>query len=281
MSGFILSHRKIWDNPIFKGNALRVGVWDWMLKAAAWKDTTQVVGADVIEVQRGQLCVSQAQICEATGITRQQLRTLMNLLEKTHTIHTQPATKATKGRTLITICKYEEYQSPDQVQQPSANQAPTKRQPTKERREQGKEEEGTNVPLSSGDDVAIPANDLSHAVSRFNAAAEKAGWPQIQKLNPTRTKQLRARLKDCGGVEGWEVALRKAFDSDFCRARTAKPWTGFSFDWLIRSASFTKLMEGNYDNRDQHAPREQGPGGGGSGNSLASIAARRRLEGQV
>lgn len=110
----------------------------------------------------------------------------------------------------------------------------------------------TNVSLSVSTDVPCHANDLSHAVSRYNQAAERAGWPQVQKLTPNRSKQLKARLKDCGGLDGWEDALRRAFASDFCRGRTSKPWTGFGFDWLTKAANFTKLMEGNYDNRSEH-----------------------------
>lgn len=137
MAGWICSYRKVWDNPIFKGNAQRVGVWDWMLKTAAWKDTEQVAGASIITVRRGQLCVSQSQITEATGMPRQALRTFLNLLEKTNTIRTEPATKATKGRTLITICNYDELQAPVTASQPNANQTPTKRQPTKEQGNKG------------------------------------------------------------------------------------------------------------------------------------------------
>ncbi|GAB5431268.1 MAG: hypothetical protein EpisKO_06380 [Epibacterium sp.] len=106
-----------------------------------------------------------------------------------------------------------------------------------------------------------PANDQSIAVSRYNDAAEAAGWPKIQKLSPNRSRQLKARLAECGGPEGWEVALRKAFDSDFCRGRTAKPWHGFGFDWLIKSQNFTKLMEGNYDNRTHRPDRAEAPHG--------------------
>ena len=113
---------------------MRVGVWDWMLKMAAWQDTTQIVGTDVVAVKRGQLCVSQSQITEATGMPRQPLRTFLNMLEKTNTISTTPATKATKGRTLITICKYEEYQAPEKT----PNQASTKDQPkTNQLKKQG------------------------------------------------------------------------------------------------------------------------------------------------
>ena len=111
----------------------------------------------------------------------------------------------------------------------------------------------TSVSLSVSDDVPCHANEISHAVSRYNQAAERAGWPQVQKLTPNRSKQLRARLKDCGGLEGWEDALRRAYASDFCRGRTPNPWTGFGFDWLAKAANFTKLMEGNYDNRTDSA----------------------------
>lgn len=117
--------------------------------------------------------------------------------------------------------------------------------------------EDTNVSLQ-----VAPANDISSAVSRYNDAAVKAGWPQVQKMTPNRSKQLRARLKECDGMDGWEIALRKAFDSDFCRGRTSKPWGGFGFDWLVKSANFTKLMEGNYDNRHDNARASGGISGG-------------------
>ena len=125
IEGWICSYRAIWEHPIFEGNAERVGVWDWMLKTCAWKQTRFNAGPEVITLERGQLCVSHAQVTKATGITRQKFRTLLSLLEKEGAIKLSPATKSTKGRTLITICKYDKYQA----QQPKANQGPTKGQP--------------------------------------------------------------------------------------------------------------------------------------------------------
>lgn len=172
MNGFIISHRKVWENPIFKGNAERVGVWDWMLKMAAYKDTTQIVGGEVVEVRRGQLCVSQSQIIEATGMARQPLRTFLNMLEKTTTISTRPATNATKGRTLITICNYEEYQAP----QTAPNQASTKEQPKNNQlKKQGNKvtieakasrARGTRLP----DDWFLPVE--------YGQWAVEQGWPE-------------------------------------------------------------------------------------------------------
>lgn len=117
----------------------------------------------------------------------------------------------------------------------------------------------TNVSLSVSTDATRHANEVSQAVSRYNEAATKAGWPQVQKLTPNRSKQLRLRLKDCGGLNGWEDALRRAFASDFCRGRTSKPWTGFGFDWLVKAGNFTKLMEGNYDNRTDNGATSNRP----------------------
>jgi uncharacterized protein YdaU (DUF1376 family) len=117
----------------------------------------------------------------------------------------------------------------------------------------------TNVSLSVSTDATRHANEVSQAVSRYNEAATKAGWPQVHKLTPNRSKQLRLRLKDCGGLNGWEDALRRAFASDFCRGRTSKPWTGFGFDWLVKAGNFTKLMEGNYDNRTDNGATSNRP----------------------
>jgi uncharacterized protein YdaU (DUF1376 family) len=92
---------------------------------------------------------------------------------------------------------------------------------------------------------AVHANDISEAVSAYNAAAERAGWPKVQKLTPARAKSLRARLLDAGGLPGWRGALDRAYASDFCR----EGWRGFGFDSLVSQQKFTRLMEGNYDNR--------------------------------
>ena len=100
----------------------------------------------------------------------------------------------------------------------------------------------------------IPANEISEAVSIYNTAAEHAGWPKVQKMTPQRRKALKARIKDCGGVEGWRDALRKAYASDFIR----NDWTGFNFDSLISQQKFTGLMEGKYDNRTRNNTASQG-----------------------
>lgn len=118
------------------------------------------------------------------------------------------------------------------------------------------------------------ANEISEAVSAYNTAADHAGWPKVAKITPARAKSLRARLRDCGGLEGWQDALRRAYASDFCR----EGWRGFGFDSLVSQQKFTRLMEGNYDNRTGNSG-QSATGAGGSRSSLfdaaAAVAARR------
>jgi uncharacterized protein YdaU (DUF1376 family) len=104
--------------------------------------------------------------------------------------------------------------------------------------------EDTNVSLQ-----VSPAGDVAEAVRIYNDAAAQVGWPSVQKLTPTRSRSLKARMVDAGGVDGWRFAVERATRSDFLCGRTPKPWAGFGFDWLTKAANFTKLMEGNYDNR--------------------------------
>lgn len=103
---------------------------------------------------------------------------------------------------------------------------------------------------STNVDVPIrPFCDASEAVAEYNAVASRAGWPQVQKMTDARRRAIRARFGECGGIEGWRTVLGKAEASDFLCARTDRPWSGFGFDWLTAPKNFTKIMEGNYDNR--------------------------------
>lgn len=105
------------------------------------------------------------------------------------------------------------------------------------------EEDKTSYEVSS----PLAIDDVAEAVAAFNDMAARHGISQVQKMTDTRRKALRARLKDCGGIEGWRVALSKIEASDFLAGRS-RDWR-CDFDWINKPANFTKLMEGNYDNR--------------------------------
>lgn len=93
-----------------------------------------------------------------------------------------------------------------------------------------------------------PAPDLDAAVADWNAMAEKIGLPAVQRLTAARKSNLKNRLAECGGLEGWRAALEKIAASSFCRGDSRSGWRA-DFDFILQAKSFTKLMEGGYDDR--------------------------------
>lgn len=136
--------------------------------------------------------------------------------------------------------------------------------------------EDTNVSLSSSDDA-------KKAFEIFKAAAEESGWPVPSMFSPDRKKKLLARLKDVGGLSGWEVAIEKAQASRHMCGDNSRGWV-CNFDFFLQPSSLAKLMEGNYDNRDntsQTAPGNfngQSKPGRGTSEAFASTAAKLHRE---
>jgi len=89
-------------------------------------------------------------------------------------------------------------------------------------------------------------SEMEEAVRMFNLTAEKIKIPKVQKLSDTRRKHLKARLRDCAGLEGWKVALAKLEAIPAMRGVGSGDWKA-DFDFLVTESRFIKLMEGGYD----------------------------------
>jgi len=133
--------------------------------------------------------------------------------------------------------------------------------------------EDTNVSLS-----LVPIDDagdaISEAISMFKEAAEKSGWPVPRVLSKSRRSALTARLKECGGIEGWRVALEKAQASAHCCGDNQRGWV-LNFDFITTQSSFAKLMEGNYDNRPNNSSPASTQANTGASTIAFAAAARR------
>ena len=118
--------------------------------------------------------------------------------------------------------------------------------------------------------IAIPAASTdppeTEAYRRWQEVARLEGWPEAGFLNAQRRRQLQARLAQCGGIEGWTLALAKARDAEFLRSTNGGPQRWFDLDWLLDERKFTRLMEGRYAERH----RDDKPTLGGA---LAALAA--------
>jgi len=88
--------------------------------------------------------------------------------------------------------------------------------------------------------------DILAAFNAWNeAASRRPRWPKPQSpLSNTRRKLLRARITDAGSLAGFLTVLAKAEASRFI----CDEMKGWSLDWFLKAANFTKVREGNYDN---------------------------------
>lgn len=111
------------------------------------------------------------------------------------------------------------------------------------------------------DKEAIASSTEQDAFAAYNAAAKRSGWPEVQRVTKPRVSALKARLRDAGGLAGWQAAMAKAEASDFLCGRISGRQGPFfaSFDFLTQASSFTRLMEGSYDNRPDHRPLPNRP----------------------
>jgi DNA-binding transcriptional MerR regulator len=141
MSGWIKIHRKFLDWEWFNKSEA-VHLFLYMVIKANHKDN-KWQGNDV---KRGQFISSLGNISSATGITIQQIRTILKKLEKTNEI----VVKSTSQFTIVTICKYECYQDENEdINKPiTNNQQTTNKQSTTNKNEK-KEKNEKEVILDS------------------------------------------------------------------------------------------------------------------------------------
>ena len=71
--------------------------------------------------------------------------------------------------------------------------------------------------------------------------------PKVLKLSDSRKKAIKARLNDFG-LEDIKRAFALTEQSDFLKGTNANGWQA-GFDWLMKPANLTKVLEGNYENK--------------------------------
>jgi len=82
-------------------------------------------------------------------------------------------------------------------------------------------------------------------VNAWNALAAECDLAAVQRVTAARRAKAKARLWDCGGLDGWAEALTKVRDSPFLRGDNDRGFRA-DFDFLLQKSSFTKLLEGSY-----------------------------------
>lgn len=130
---------------------------------------------------------------------------------------------------------------------------------------------------------AKPSIDFQQVVEIWNDLANELSLPLVGNLSPTRKSHIKARLKECDGLDGWHIALEKVKAAKWMHDGSARNGWRVTFDWVIKSENFTKIMEGNYDgnarngsSQNQSNQQTTSSSGGAQGDFPAHLTAYER-----
>lgn len=88
--------------------------------------------------------------------------------------------------------------------------------------------------------------DYASVQESFNTVC--VSLPKVRELNDRRRKAIRSAAKQVEQAGGFPALFAKVEASDFLTGRSGS-WSGCGFDWILKPANLTKILEGNYDNR--------------------------------
>ena len=200
-----------------------------------------------IIIQKGQLIVGRRQLSAETGISENTVRTCIKRLKSTHEL----TSKSTNQFTILTICKYDFYQSVfDEAhqlinqqthQQTTSNPPTTHQQLTTNKNNKNSK----NIRSSS----TTPHDfDFLKFFEFFHSACPNL--PRVMVQSDARKKLLAARLSEFG-EEKLRLVFTLAGESDFLNGKNDKNWSA-DFDWILKPANFIKILENKYRNKPSH-----------------------------
>lgn len=125
----------------------------------------------------------------------------------------------------------------------------TQRLETRDQRSEKCEVVPPNTPLVAlqGAQSKSQLSPPQAAFEMWNEMAPKHGLPKATAMTDKRRRQIAARLKECGGLPGWQIALDKIAALPVLHGNNDRGWK-ISLDALITPDKFARLMEDQYAN---------------------------------
>lgn len=268
MTGWISISRDIFDHEFFAREPMSEReAWVWMLAKAAWKDTTHRIGSDMVPVPRGSFfcTLRELQLAWRWGSDKR----VRTFLKRTQAERMADAS-AVMGKTHVTICNYDEYQSIGRNEDASETLPQT---------QNGRLKETINNKQETKEVSTVSAVDISkHFQDFWDAYPHRNG----QKKNRKDAEAVFSRAIKSGvdvrtisqGVEN----MHRAADVQRGYARDPTAWLrqqGWN-DEIPQQPSFAN--GGNYDPRNQNNSAAARPGANRATENLmagfAAVAAR-------
>lgn len=231
--------------------------WEWytdintkvlflhILLKANWKPG-RFQGTDV---PRGSFVTSQQNLALETGLTLKNVRTALKHLENTGEVAVSRHPKFS----VITVKNYNQYQSGGS-QVAVEGQSEGSQVATIEERKKERKEEYNKSP--KGDYESGTPESSIYATIRELYNSVCGSYPRLVKMSDARKKAINARLKTGYTLDDFRKLFEKAEASDFMKGANKRNWSA-TFDWMICDSNMAKVLDGNYDPRDQGGVKDE------------------------
>lgn len=148
MTGTVKIARALWDDPTFRDSEMsQREAWIWLIAEASWKPRTKRIGTKEIKLVRAQLAASTRFLAAAWMWSEPKVRRYLDMLEERRMI-----TRAIDaGITVVTICKYDDYQN-----KPRDDGALSTQQPKQDRRTTDANENKDEIRKETKEECAQP-----------------------------------------------------------------------------------------------------------------------------
>ena len=256
--GWIKLHRKMRQWRFYQCPSVRL-VFEELLFCANSSD----VWFHGEKIERGETVVGVQALCKYTGYSVSIVNEALKKLVESGEIKRERCWRGIKT-TIVNFDKYQtisisesETLTENQSENQSINEQEYNKEINEELNKNNEEDTGAIAPSSGADapDQSLTSQDkvdFVGIINFFNRTMKEAGSaiPRCKSCEGKRKEFVRARVKEHGMDAVYEM-ITKASVSNFLNGRTAKPFFA-TFDWLFRPSNFQKVLEGNYDNRNNH-----------------------------
>ncbi len=238
MAGFVKLHRELlewtWANDI-----VTFGVYTKFLLMAAWKETEY----HGVKLERGELLTNQSEIAKECGLTRQQVRTVLDRLKATNKITTRRNGKNSIIKVIDYDCETDSNHIDNHISttcQPDCNQTTLFIKENKNRRsEESTRASGFNEVKQLFNSICVSLPPLEYDLTIAQAHL---------------VEQAQTNLRDSSFEEFFKCVEK----SDFLCGRAGGSFKA-TFDWILKPENMFKILSGNYDRNFKQAQPQAAP----------------------
>lgn len=253
--GYIKLWRKLLDSGLLM-NGPAWQVFGYLMLKASHKDASFLMAGTAVNILAGQAIIGRKKAADDLGLSEQNIRTALKLLEKLEIINQQPTNKYT----VVSFVNWHTYQH----NQPAGNQQPnqqvTSNQPAGNQ-QVTTSKEFKHLSIEDSKDIYVPSGTDHTPIQQIvDLYHQHTTLPRAKVITDTRKKLIKARHKDViqrlkgKGVpeptqeqclNWWAQYFQKVAQSGFLNGQSKEGWAA-NFDFCVNGNKFVKIIEGAY-----------------------------------